>query len=57
LLTRYIINGGACGGAKVCATIKPFAILIVYINRKVSHISMEKYTGQQQEWIASVHKK
>ena len=29
----------------------------VYINQKVPHISIEKYTNQQQEWIASVHKK
>ena len=29
----------------------------VYINRKVSHISIEKYTNQQQEWKESVHKK
>jgi hypothetical protein len=30
---------------------------IVYINQKVPHISIEKYTTYQQERIASVHKK
>jgi hypothetical protein len=29
----------------------------VYINQKVPHISIEKYTTYQQERIASVHKK
>jgi hypothetical protein len=32
-------------------------ILGVYINQKVPHISIEKYTTYQQERIASVHKK
>jgi hypothetical protein len=32
-------------------------ILSVYINQKVPHISIEKYTTYQQERIASVHKK
>ena len=30
---------------------------VVYINQKVPHISIEKYTTYQQERIASVHKK
>jgi hypothetical protein len=39
-------------------SMKPFmCAVVVYINRKVPHISMEKYTTYQQEWIASVHKK
>ena len=43
------------GEWKTCPSL--YMMLVVYINQKVPHISIEKYTTYQQERIASVHKK